>query len=579
MRGANGGQFGSMYPNGWGAPRNREHEKNSLASVELRISPRDTQANASRPTTDYHPGSGSQPERPFVTLKGDKYAKPLEIIREERRRFVDFASHHANPGHRAVLADLYRFWWKANRQHFEIRLIEPHITLGVTGPRVLGFCSPTTDWGSDLQITLNEKLVFGGHRVTINPWPAEGLRKFVLDVLLHEMIHQYQYEVEGNAEAGYRGHGPEFCKKCKKIGEKLGLPPVIVRRRGQKDADKPVCCHWPHNVRPSGFYIPDVDEGRILKAWIKPRPEPEWLQIFRNLLAIHDDHGPEALRRLLEHEIERMTGTAVGRDEISSLLDGPSKDIEQCYLQTAPEIGGTIDMDKHSNMYDEAKTWNPFKGCGFACIYCGPTFQKQSKRQKQLCKKCYKYTPHYHSNRLRTIPSKPIIFVCGNSDISFCRPDFIRQIIERIKEHNKRCPQKTYYFQSKKPACFEPFQADLPDNVILLTTLETNRDGGYAAISKAPPPSVRYEQFRALKYPRKVITIEPVIEFDLRTFVSWIRSIRPEYVWLGFNSQPDAVTLPEPPEAKVQKLADRLLDAGIEVRGKTLRGVALGPTG
>jgi hypothetical protein len=44
---------------------------------------------------------------------------------------------------------------------------------------------------------------------------------------------------------------------------------------------------------------------------------------------------------------------------------------------------------------------------------------------------------------------------------------------------------------------------------------------------------------------------------------------------LGFNSKPESVPLPEPSEDKVQKLADRLVDAGIEVRGKTLRGVKL----
>jgi hypothetical protein len=32
------------------------------------------------------------------------------------------------------------------------------------------------------------------------------------------------------------------------------------------------------------------------------------------------------------------------------------------------------------------------------------------------------------------------------------------------------------------------------------------------------------------------------------------------------------VTLTEPSDQKVQELADRLLDAGIEIRGKTLRG-------
>ncbi len=78
-----------------------------------------------------------------------------------------------------------------------------------------------------------------------------------------------------------------------------------------------------------------------------------------------------------------------------------------------------------------------------------------------------------------------------------------------------------------------------------------------------------------MNYSRKVVTIEPVLDFDLRTFAAWIRSIRPEYVFVGFNSKPESIELPEPSEEKVQKLADRLLDAGIEVRGKTLRGVKL----
>jgi DNA repair photolyase len=226
-------------------------------------------------------------------------------------------------------------------------------------------------------------------------------------------------------------------------------------------------------------------------------------------------------------------------------------------------------------MYAEARTWNPFKGCRFDCVYCTPSFQKQSKRQKQLCQDCYHYRPHCHEDRLDKIPSARIIFVCGNADISFCPSDFTRRIIDRIREHNLRTRRKTYYLQSKRPAYFQPFLGELPDNVILLTTLETNRDDGYDLISKAPVPSVRYEQFKALKYPRKVVTIEPVLDFDLKTFVAWIRSIRPEYVWLGFNSKPESVRLPEPSEEKVQKLASRLRGAGIEVRGKTLRGVKL----
>ena len=229
-----------------------------------------------------------------------------------------------------------------------------------------------------------------------------------------------------------------------------------------------------------------------------------------------------------------------------------------------------------SNMYATTKTWNPFKGCEFNCVYCVPSFQKQSKRQKHLCVDCYAYTPHCHQDRLGKIPSAPIVFVCGNADISFCPPDFTRRIINQIVKHNQRARiQKTYYLQSKRPVYFEPFLAELPPNAVLLTTLETNRDEGYKAISKAPPPSERYRQFKALDYPRKVVTIEPILDFDLKTFFNWIRSIKPEYVWLGFNSKPKSVKLPEPTEAKVQELVNRLLDAGIEVRGKTLRGVVL----
>ncbi|NLF73744.1 MAG: hypothetical protein GX575_32315 [Candidatus Anammoximicrobium sp.] len=58
-------------------------------------------------------------------------------------------------------------------------------------------------------------------------------------------------------------------------------------------------------------------------------------------------------------------------------------------------------------------------------------------------------------------------------------------------------------------------------------------------------------------------------------FVGWIRGIRPEYVCFGFKSKPGSMCLPEPTGDKVQKLARRLTDSGIEVCGKTLRGVVL----
>lgn len=161
------------------------------------------------------------------------------------------------------------------------------------------------------------------------------------------------------------------------------------------------------------------------------------------------------------------------------------------------------------------------------------------------------------------------MFVCGNADIKFCDTDYLKQIIEAIRS-NKRKGQ-TFYIQTKEPACLEPALGLLPDNVVLVTTLETNRDEGYELISKAPAPSIRYQQFLKLKHPRKVITAEPVLDFDLAIFTKWISIIRPEYLWLGLNSREKRLKLPEPTPKKLFKLAEALINQGIEVRGKTLR--------
>jgi len=224
-------------------------------------------------------------------------------------------------------------------------------------------------------------------------------------------------------------------------------------------------------------------------------------------------------------------------------------------------------------MYDQAKTWNPFKGCGFDCTYCVPSFQRQAKRQKHNCSLCYDYTPHEHPERLSKIPNSPIVFVCGNGDIAFAHPDYVSRTISAILRRNDRCPGQTYYLQSKAPECFARHLRDLPSNVILVTTLETNRDEGYGEISKAPRPSWRYEQFGALDWPRKVVTVEPVMAFDHVPFFNMLVNLSPEYIWIGFNSHPKSMQLPEPTEEDVRLMIDHRRSSGVEVRGRPLRGI------
>ena len=209
-----------------------------------------------------------------------------------------------------------------------------------------------------------------------------------------------------------------------------------------------------------------------------------------------------------------------------------------------------------NHMYrDSVLQWNVFVGCRFDCIYCEKSFKLQMKRQKWKCIKCYNYEPHFHPERLnRKLPKTTgdqFIWPCSSGDITFAKPQCIYKILDAIKRH----PDRTFLLQSKNPAVFKKYEP-LPENVVLDITLETNRDEGYRGISKAPLPSKRFKDYLKVEHPRKFVTIEPVLDFDLKTFVSWIRRIKPERVYLGYDSK--NCRLPEPPLQKVLALESEL---------------------
>jgi hypothetical protein len=172
------------------------------------------------------------------------------------------------------------------------------------------------------------------------------------------------------------------------------------------------------------------------------------------------------------------------------------------------------------------------------------------------------------------------VFVYGTGDITFYEPTAVRTTFEIIDHHKPRM-KKEYYFQSKNPSCFNRYLDWFRsrDDVILLTTLETNRDDWYRQVSRAPFPSIRFKDFYELDYPRKVVTIEPVIDFDMFKFLDWFIQLRDqgtlEYVWFGFDSK--NCGLRDPTNEKAQFFVNHLTNNGIEVRGKTLRGVKIRP--
>ena len=202
----------------------------------------------------------------------------------------------------------------------------------------------------------------------------------------------------------------------------------------------------------------------------------------------------------------------------------------------------------NKNMYsDSKKQWNCFVGCKFDCVYCIKSFKAQMKRQKHNCIDCYNYEPHFHWDRLyQKLPltyGDEFIWVGSSGDMSFCEKEWMLKILKRISE----MPERTFFFQTKNPSWFN--QYSFPENCILGITLESNRD--YREISKAPLCRQRAYVFAEVNHPRKSVTIEPVLKFDLYTFMLMIIGISPERVKIGYDTK--KCKLPEPSLSKVKK--------------------------
>jgi len=212
-------------------------------------------------------------------------------------------------------------------------------------------------------------------------------------------------------------------------------------------------------------------------------------------------------------------------------------------------------------MYEKTKTWNPFKGCRYGCIYCKKSFQLQAKRQKHNCMKCYNYEPHFHPERLDKIPKAELVFACGNGDISFAKIEVKAFILRAMQLKTKQ----TFLLQTKNPHCLNGWR--IPSNVIIGTTIETNRDT--KDISKAPRTELRYMFLKELLC-RKAVTIEPILDFDLEVLKEWLWKINPEIVWIGYCNHSNGLNLDEPELKKTKKLISEL-NRFTDVRLKTIR--------
>ena len=212
------------------------------------------------------------------------------------------------------------------------------------------------------------------------------------------------------------------------------------------------------------------------------------------------------------------------------------------------------------NMYQDAIfRWNVMVGCLHNCIYCKRSFQAQMKRQLHNCKDCYDFKPHFHEERLNInfnlkkyeTKGDQFIWVASSSDICFIKFEWMDKILKRVKKF----PNRTFFFQTKNPIIFKWFR--FPSNCLLGITLESDWYIKYNEISKAPSLLKRFIDFSDVKCNnKKVVTIEPILSFDLSNFIYVIKHINPERVYIGYDTK--NCGLPEPPLSKTLELIEEL---------------------
>lgn len=211
------------------------------------------------------------------------------------------------------------------------------------------------------------------------------------------------------------------------------------------------------------------------------------------------------------------------------------------------------------NMYGFiTHTWNTVKGkCEFDCSYC---YMKRFP-QKPV---------RFDEKELKTdLGTGNFIFVGSSCDMF--APGIPDEWIERILGYlvaKQKRTNNTYLFQSKNPARFIEFLGRFPVNPIFGTTIESNFD--YPEISKAPPINERVfymHKLSSLGY-RTMVTIEPILNFDVGPLVEMIQKINPEWVNIGADSGNN--NLPEPSKKKIAQLIYQLPDIKIKTNLKRL---------
>jgi len=218
------------------------------------------------------------------------------------------------------------------------------------------------------------------------------------------------------------------------------------------------------------------------------------------------------------------------------------------------------------NMYDWSATWNPLAGkCPHNCSYC---YVPSVVGGKEALKEKYSGKARLYEKELKTkltgVGKDQVIFVCNMIDMF--AEDVTNNAVMNILDHCKKYSENTYLFQSKNPGRMLEFIGHFPTNVIFGTTIESNRN---YFLSDAPGVWERIHKMKDLKDSSKrpvMVSIEPILDFDVDVFSSWFIYLDPDFVSIGADSKKNR--LPEPASYKLNEFVSILKANNIEIREK-----------
>lgn len=199
------------------------------------------------------------------------------------------------------------------------------------------------------------------------------------------------------------------------------------------------------------------------------------------------------------------------------------------------------------NMYEfVTHTWNTIKGaCPHDCSYC---YMKRFGKQAPL---------HFDEKELKTdLEQGNFIFVGSSCDMwaNDIPESWIIDTLNHCYLHDNK-----YLFQTKNPSRILDYKDStvITEQSIVCTTIETNR--WYQDIMhNCPLPFSRAISMHNLFYKRidTYVTVEPIIDFDIKTMIDLIKLCRPKQVNIGADSGNN--NLPEPSKYKLLSLIEEL---------------------